>query len=76
MSYMSAQAIANKLHEIGFETIVDNGVPYIIGVPYDTAKRAFESMGWNRSWGVKKGNFMVENHMNEEVTGDVGNGNI
>ena len=68
---MSKQELLTKLEEIGFQTTVDDGVPMIIGVPYDTAKKAFESMGWNRSWGVKNGNFMVENHMNEEVKDEV-----
>lgn len=64
---MSKHDLVDRLRGIGFEAAVIDGIPYILNVPYDVAERAFQSMGWNRSWGVKNGTFLVENHTQEEV---------
>lgn len=65
---MSKYELISRLRELGFEAEIIDRIPYILNVTYDVADRTIKVLGYNRTWGVKNGTFLVENHMNEEVT--------
>lgn len=68
---MSKYELIDKLTSLGFEAGIIDGLPYILNVPYDVAERAIKSLGYEQSWGVKNGTFMVENCMSEDATNEV-----
>jgi hypothetical protein len=65
---MSKYELISRLRELGFEAEIIDRIPYILNVTYDVADRTMKALNYNRTWGVKNGTFLVENHMNEEVT--------
>lgn len=68
---MSKYELISKLRDLGFEAEIIDRVPYILNVPYDVAERAIKALNYNRTWGVKNGTFLVENHMQEEIKDEV-----
>ena len=50
---MSKYELITRLETLGFQTAIIDSIPYILNVPYDVAERAINSLGYDRSWGVK-----------------------
>lgn len=62
---LSKYALVAKLTSLGFKADIIDGLPYILDVSYDTAEKAIKSLGYEQSWGVKNGTFLVENCLSE-----------
>lgn len=50
---MSKQELILKLTEIGYETQLIDGIPYILNVSYSKADKVIKDLGYKRSYGVK-----------------------
>ena len=60
------ELLLNKLLDLGYKAQMINGIPYILGVDVESAKKIVRSLEYNGTWGVRTGDNMIMSKDEEE----------
>ena len=51
---MTKQELVDKVKSMGYETGIEEGIPFIYNLPYPKADKIIKELGYKGSYGVKR----------------------